>query len=458
MPLTQDDRIAFSLAIIEADSTIAGIQNAQNSINSKIAGLQKLDTANKNLFDPINALVNGYQSELQRLDGNGRTQITESDIVNAGNHTLGNIFFPNNTTITIPSLVPYGNVWSKLNPFALGYGIGKSYIETYTPVTKEPDLIAAAQAYITAAGFFTNIQNTTGQHCIDGTCSLPQYLDQVTCEANSGIWTPGESIVAFADIQTLKTNLVTAITTLQTFLNAELLTIVSTDTDSTRSAQNVVAVSNISTIILPAIATWLAYVDFNTAHGQTTCAGFNGYDSNLLAPTKLHSTQLAALQTALSNRSSFVTTRSGQLNVNLGSIAQNLDTGNVTGSGMYLQRYSFLTLRLNALNGTLTQVLSLQGGSNAQTQIIANILSTKATYQTIISVSTLSASANGTSMIHVDDASLFSIGDFIYLFAEGQVEMPMAIKAINGKAITLNSSVPQKYTTSNNARIYKTLI
>lgn len=457
MPLTQDDRIAFSLAIVQADATILGIQGAQASINAKAAGLQKLDTANKNLFDPVNVLVNGYQSELQNLDGNGRTQTVEQDIINAGNHTLRNVFFPNDTTIVIPDLVPYGNVWSKLNPFALGYGIGKSYVETYTPVTKEPDLVSAAQTLITSAGGFTDIQNTSGQHCIDGTCSIPQYLDQTTCEANSGIWTPGESIVAFPSIQTLKTNLVTAITTLQTFLTAELSTITTTDTDPTRSAQNTAAANNISAVILPAIATWLGYPDFNTAHGQTTCAGFNGYNANLLAPTKLHSVQLAALQTALSSRSSFTTTRSGQLNANLGSIAQNLDTGNVTGSGMYLQRYSFLTLRLNALAGTLTQLLSLQGGSNAQTSIIANIQSTKATYQTILSVSLFSASASANPVIHVIDASLFNPGDFVYVFSETQVEIPMAIKSINGNAITLNDSVPAKYTTSNNARIYKTL-
>src|SRR6266403_3899901 len=136
MPLSQDDRIAFSLAIVQAATTIQGIQAAQNFINAKVAGLQKLDTDNKNLFDPGNAFINGYQSELQLLDGNGRTQVAEQDIIDAGNHKLRNVFFPNDTTITIPDLVPFGNVWSKLNPFALGYGIGKNYVEAYAPVTK----------------------------------------------------------------------------------------------------------------------------------------------------------------------------------------------------------------------------------------------------------------------------------------------------------------------------------
>lgn len=457
MALSQDDRIAFSLFIVQADATIAGILNAQSIILAKAASIQKLDIANKNLFDPSNDLINGYQAELQRLDGNGRTQITEQNIIDASNHVFQNIFFPNDTLTVVPSLAPFSNIWSKMNPFALGFGLGRSYTQSYTPVTKEPDLISAAQAFITAAGGFTDIQNTTGQHCIDGTCSLPQYLDQTSCEAHSGIWTPGESIVAFSDVQTLKSNLVTAITTIQSFLIAEVATIVSTDPDPTRSAQNLAAVSNINTVILPALATWLAYADFNTAHGQTNCAGFNGYNSNLLAPTKLHSAQLVALQTALSSRSSFITTRIGQLNVNLGSIAQDLTTGAVTGSGMYFQRYLFLTLRLNILSGTLFQFSGLQAGANAQSQMIANILLTKQTYETLLAVSLLTASANGTAIIHAADVSLFSPGDFVYIFAEGQVEMSMAIKSINGSAITLNGPVPQKYTTSNNLRIYKTL-
>src|SRR6185369_9395356 len=97
----------------------------------------------------------------------------------------------------------------------------------------------------------------------------------------------------------------------------------------------------------PALNTWLAYSDFNTAHGQTTCAGFNAYNSNLLAPTKLHSTQLSALSTALSSRSSFVTTRISQLDTNLGTIVQDVSTGDLTSSsGLYGQRYGFLSLRL----------------------------------------------------------------------------------------------------------------
>lgn len=442
MPLSQDDRVAFSLAIMQADATIAGIQGAQSAINAKAASLQKLDTANKNLFDSGNSLVNSYQSELQSLDANGRTQILESDIISAGNHSLGNVFFPNVTTTVIPDLVPYNNLWSKNNPFALGYGIGKSIVQTYSTVVKESDKISAISSVISTSSPYTNLQLTTGL-TPNGSCSIGSYTDQVTCQANSGIWTPSGGSSSNANIALIKSNLVTAVNALKTFLNAEAAVIVTTDTVSPNQANNVAALNNINNTIIPALNTWLAYPDF---------------DVTGIGPSKLHSTQLTALSSALTARSSFITTRIGQLNTVLGSINQSLSTGDVTGSGLYLQRYLFLTLRLNALNGTLTQLLSLQGGSGAQTQIIANIVSTKSTYQTFMSVSVLSASANGTAIVHAVNGSLFSPGDLVYVFAEGQEELVRAVKTINGNAITLNDPVPAKYATSGGARIYKALI
>jgi hypothetical protein len=431
MALTQADRIAFSLAIVQALATILGIQNAQNSINAKIVGLQSLDQANKNLFDPVNLLINGYQAELQDLDGNGRTQILESDIVNAASHTLGNIFFPNQQTTVIPDLVPFGNVWAQLNPFALGYGIGKTAVETYTTVPKEGDFITAVNAAIAVATSSPYTDTDLTQGTMTGVCSLPLYTDQPTCELNSGVWTPAVSV--------LKTNIVNAVNALKTFLMSEVSVIVTTDLTAPNQANNAAAVYNINSVIIPAINTWLALPDF-----EATGVG----------PSKLHSTQLATLQAAFTARLSFITTRISQLNAILGTISQNLTTGAVTGSGLYLKRYNLLTLRLNALNGTLTQIQSLQGGSSAQTQIIANINSTTNTYETLIDTSLFSASGNNTPIIHLVDASFLTPKEFVYIYAEGQPELTRAVKSINGNAVTLNDVVPAKYSTSNNARLY----
>ena len=62
------------------------------------------------------------------------------------------------------------------------YAIGKNYTEAYITIQKEGDIISTILGYITSAGSNSDIQNTSGQHCIDtGSCSNPTYLDEPTC-------------------------------------------------------------------------------------------------------------------------------------------------------------------------------------------------------------------------------------------------------------------------------------
>lgn len=460
MPLSPDDRIAFSLQIVSADSQIKGLLAAKDQLQGEIVKLTKLDNANKNLFDPVNALVNSYQTEYGMLDGLLRTQTTEGDIQASGNRAIGNHFFPNDTTITVPSLSATHNIWTKVKPFAITFSIGKTYVETYGSTAKEPDLISTVLGYITAAGGFTDIQNTTGQSCtVSGTCSNPIYTDQATCLLNGGMWTPGPDVIANDPaIQTLKTNLVSSVNALRAFLVTEAAAIVTNDPDAGNQGLNTAAKNNINNVIIPAIDTWLAYVDFNTAHGQTTCAGFNSYNSNLLAPTKLHSSQLSVLQAAINTRSSYITTRLSQLLTIVGTIVQDLSTGELTSSsGLYGRRYSFLVLRLNALGGSLSQLLGASTSSGAQDSIIANIRSTKATYLSVLPTSILKAPGNGTKSITLTDTSFLSPGDTVWVIAEGQEELQRAVTSVSNDTVILNDVIPAKYRPAEKARLYKDL-
>lgn len=460
MPLPKDDRIAFSLQIVGADAQIKGLLTAKSQLQTELEKLQKLDTANKNLFDPVNALVTAYQSEYTMLDGNVRTVLTEQDIQDSGNKKIRNVFFPNDVNTPVPSLASTSNIWTKIKPFALGYGIGKNYSEAYGTTTKESDLINAVLALITSAGGFTDMNNTTGQECgATGSCSNPMYTTQASCTLNGGTWTPGpDAITTYAAVHTLKNNLVTAVNNLKTFLLNEAAVIVTNDPDSANQANNNAAINNINNVIIPALNTWLGYVDFNTAHGQTTCVGFNSYNSNLLAPTKLHSTQLAALQTAVNNRLTFQTTRLSQLQTVLGTISQDLNTGElISSSGLYGKRYGFVVLRLNALGGSLSQLIGLQTSSSAQDSIISNIKSTKATYLGILPTSLLKAPGNGSSTITVVDPSFLNPGDTVFITAENQEELQRAVKSVTGDLVVLNDVIPAKFRPAEKARIYKDL-
>lgn len=192
----------------------------------------------------------------------------------------------------------------------------------------------------------------------------------------------------------------------------------------------------------------------NQAHNTAAIAAINATISALNSYSGL-----AQLQSDVTTRHTFLTsTREPQLNAILGSISQNLSTGAITSSsGLYGQRYSFIALRLNALNGSLTVLSSLQVASNAQTSIIANIQSTSATYYSILPTSTFKSNANGTPFISLNDVSFLSPGDHVYVVSDNQTELYMVVKTVVGNAVTLNDIVPAKYTISNNVRLYKDL-
>ena len=457
--LSKADRLAFSLSIISADAQIKGLNDAGVSIQKLIDKAQALDTANTHLFNPANALINGYQGEFNFIDGQIRSSIVEQNVLDSATKILGNYFFPNNVLLSIPSLSGLNNVWSQIKPFALAFGIGKNYDQTYGSGPSEQTFLTTAQTLISSASGFTDIQNTSGQQCVNGgSCSIPMYTDQTTCLANMGIWTPSETIETYPAVQTLKSNLVTAINGIITQATAEATAIMSiVDSDPTRQAQNTAEVTYINSTLLPALNLWLSYADFNTSHGQTTCAGFNGYNSNLLAPTKLHSTQLAVLGSVISARVTDLSNRVTQLNTNLGSISQNISTGDYTGTGFYKSRFDFLNLRVNAINGSLTELVGLQQSLVAQNQIKSGLTDQRAIYMSILPTTKLAASGNGTAIISLVNASFYSPGDNVYIASDTQDELQFAIKSINVNSVQLSSPLPAKYTVLDNSRFYKDL-
>ena len=463
MPLSQADRLAFSLNIVTAADKIKAFNMSQAQTASEIQKLVQLDAGNKNLFNAPNNLVTAYQLEMGKLDGLARTTITEQDIQDSAARVIQNHFYPNDTTVTVPSLAANHNVWIRIPPFAITYAIGKNYTETYGSVQKESDVIAPLLALIAGATAYTDIQLTTGQECnAGGTCSLPIYTTQATCIAATptpGVWTTGPDVISsYAAVQTLKSDLVTAVNAFKSFLLAEAAVIVTNDPTMANQTQNNAAINNINNVIIPALNTWLAYNDFNTAHGQTTCIGFNSYNSNLLAPTKLHSVQLSALQTAVNTRSSFQTTRLSQLSTVLGTLVQDLSTGELTTStGLYGKRYGFLLLRLHALDGSLSKLKALQNGKSSQDSIKANITNTKNTYMSILPTTLLKAPGNGSTSITLVDTSFLSPGDTVYVTAEGQEELLRAVKSISNDTVVLNDVIPAKYRAAEKGRLYKDL-
>lgn len=460
MPLSQDDRISFSKKMVEGPFLIAAINKSKTSIVAEKAKVEKLDLAHKNLVDGRTAPINGYQAELILLDGITRSTLTEQDQQDAANLVLGNHLYPNNVTNPPPSTAP--SVWTKTKPYARNKAVGKFYNEAYgATVTKESDLIAAVQTSISSIqSTYATIEQVTGQHCTTpgGTCSLPSFTTQSTCTTGGGVWTPGtDTIATYPDMVTALNNLISSVNTLKTFLISEASSVYTSDYDSTRKTQSQAAIDNINNVIIPAINTWLAYSDFNTAHGQTTCVGFYSYNPTLLGATKLQTSQITALLSALTARLTFASSRQSQLTSYLGSITQDLSTGDVTGDGLYFERWSFIQLRLNMLGGSLFALKGYERAQGAQDDQIANINAANATYSLILKTTAFAAPASGTEFLNVKSTAGFSVGDNVFVIADGQPELVRSIKAIDGNRVTLGQPVPANYRDSSFGRMYKDL-
>jgi hypothetical protein len=437
MALSKSDRIVFSKKIVSSADEISSIDKAKDQLLAVKSKALETDNAHKNLFDPKNTLTTAYENEIKYLDGNIRIAPTETDFQNSANLLSGNYFYP----ITLGSLPPsISSPWNKTKPYALNIALGKKYNETYDTTTSEPSLISSITSAISnIESSYLLIQRVTGQTCT--TVSTPPP--------------PIDTISTLTQLQTDLSNLKTMIQNWKTFLQTESSSVYTLDSNTTRKAESIAAKNNIDSVIIPAINTWQAYVDFNTAHGETTCVGFFAHNPNSLGATKLRATELNALKTAISNRSAFILTRVSQITGYLGNISQNLSTGDASGTGLYYERYLTINLRLNLLNGSLVEYNSFDKAISAQQDQQAAISSALSTYQSVIKAAKFLSPATGTEYVQMSSVDSFSVGDQVYIITDTQEEIVRNIVEINGKRIKFSQSIPAKYRETDYARIYK---
>lgn len=461
MALTQDERISISKKIVQIPLQNAASDTISGQIGEQKAKAQKEDNANKKLQDDVTVLIDGYQSEYSRSDGNGRNNLTEQDMSDSANRIIRNLFFPNDPQTPTPALAD--GVWKYFVPYAGNKVLGKTYAEAYTPVTKEADLLLAVSNAIAVVEAFSNITRSTGQSCnAGGSCSLPMYTTQATCEAATptpGVWTPSGTDIIANDpaMQAAGAAVIAAIQAWEDFINATYLLIVSTDINATRSAQNNASRSDI-TNSLSIINAWQAQTTYNTATGQTTCSGFNSYNFNLLGPVKFRSNELNTIKAEVTARTAFVNTRTFELNTNLGTVTQNLTTGDIiSATGFYGQRMRIINTRLNAIGGSLTKLKGLERGQGAQQQAKNSNDNTALVYASVMICSAFRAPSTGSATIHLLNGTGFNAGDAVYISADNQDEISTTILSVSGNTIFLADKIPQKYRQNESARMYKLL-
>lgn len=456
MALSQDERIAISKKLVNIPKENATAESLKGQLDEQIVEGTKADNGNKALQDDQTTLINAYQSELQRYDGDGKTQVSEQDMLDSADRVLQNPFFPNDLETPLPN-VPDG-VWKLFVPFSGNKAIGKNYDETYTPVQKEQDLIDAVNTAIADVESYNDATRSTGDECTSGSCSLPEYTTEPTCTGNGGVWDNTEFLGSSAGMQQAATDLKNAIQAWEDFLNGTDAAVPTIDTDPTRSAQNTASKADITNAI-SVIDTWQALQDFDTTTSvSSACATFNAYPPSHFDPSKFRSTELQAIKDEITARQSFITSRTSEINTNLGSVTQDFSTGEITAAtGFYGTRFRIIDMRLNAMAGTLSKLRGIERGKNAQQELQNSNDNAELALSTVMSASAFRAPATNTSTIHVLDGSLFSALDTAYVVSENQQEISVVIQSVSNNTIVLDKKIPEKYRHTEGARLYKVL-
>lgn len=445
MALTQSERIAISKKLINIprEDALVDITKAELE-NTKLKAIDN-DNGNKNIQDVKTALIDAYQKEIARYDGNVRTEVTETDMDNAANRTSQNFFFPNDSGTVPPSIS--GGYWKALIPFSGGLGIGKNYLEAFpSTISTEVSTMTPISSTISSIEALSAPIRSTSYEC-DTVPSDPTFSVNSTMTSH---------------MSTIKSQ----VTTWESHLDATRALIVATEaieTDATRSAQNVAAIADIDAA-KSVIDTWQALPDFDTTTygapptGVADCATWDALTSAAFVASKARSTELDLLKAEITARTSFVSTRDSEIDAVLGGVTQNMTTGLVSSyTGLYGERFRFIDLRLNVVAGSLSKIKGLEKAIESQDAAKVFNASTATAYDLVIKVSKFTSPAAGTKIIHVKDASQFSVSDSVYIIADTQAEIAATIDSIDNNRITLDTIIPRKYRENDGARIYKTL-
>jgi hypothetical protein len=439
---TSDQRIAMSSKIVSIPLENQIVDETLLLMNAQIQKMQDEDSSNKLLGDSKDALINPYQNEAVRYDGNIRTVLTETEYQNSSKKTLGNVFFPNNPQIVLPSL-PDG-VYKAIIPFSNTYAVGKNYNESYTTTRKESDIISDIQAKITELLAYPEIQRVTGQICTTVT---------VTPEVGPPIST--DTISSNAALQTASTQLTGFINELKSFIaSTKSIINANTDTNPSRVLEMTVAKDNIDNATVN-LDSWLILPEYDNTHGQSTCPLFNSYNPDLLIITKLKDESLSSLQTYVANRLTHSNERMGQVLGHLGGVTQNATTGEVSSYlGFYGDRFRIINMRLNIMGGSLSKLQSSSFGVSAQEQAKESNNNALAVYNSIINCKKFTAPSGGHKKIVLENTTGLTVGMPCYVSANNQQEISANIVSISGNVVELDTIVPKKYTESSLARLY----
>lgn len=483
MALTQPQRIQISGEILDLPLKIAAANTATTQLADVKVDLTNQDNSLKIFFDKYNDIANAYQTEKRWVNGTTYTTITNTDVDNGAQKLPGNKFFPTDgswikfqpqkhaSTEGLPtsSSSDYElEIFSKpietngllaLIDFLLNGQTSSVPDDTlsvaYVPGTGTMEVTTGGQTVgnllLVEGGGFSGLFKVTAAAgttltvteivAPDGTLPMTtsdvlEDIDGFTnSERNTLISTLYENV-----LDNIADKIKAAVLLWETSINNQLTQLnANSDNRSPQAAEIIAAIADINNA-KSIIDTWQAFPDTGT----------------LLNDSKFVDVNITPLQTEVTARQSFSTTRDSQITTALGTFTQAGD-GTFSGSGIYYLRFVQIDTRINLAGGPLTEYYEKNVSTEALAQIVTNANSRDATFNSELRVEALTENANGTNIVKVASVTGFAVSDTVFIMADGETELTGTITNIAAPNITLSFTVPATYTLAKRVRLYKQL-
>lgn len=483
MALTQPQRIQISGEMVDLPLKVQSALDTQAQIVDVKTDLQNKDNSLKIFFDKYNDMANAYQTEHRWINGTTYSVIINSELEDAAQKKPGNKFFA--TDGSWLNFQPKKHISSEGLPTSISAG---HETEIFTKSIQTGGLTALlnfllngqtsgvvndtlAAAYVPGTGTMTV---TTGGQTVGNLIILEGGGFSGLFKVDAAVGPLLTVTEVFAPNGTLPMTTTTVKENITAFTNTERNTLVST------LYQNVLTL--LTNAIISSVLSWETVLDnqmtqlnLNTDSRSpqateitTTKADITNAKNIIdawqalpntgvtLLDSKFVNVNITPIQSEVTARTSFNTTRNTQITTALGSISQAGD-GSFTGTGVYFLRFTQINLRINLVGGPLTEYYEKNLAVSALSEIANTAVSTSATYNTELRMEPLTANATGTNIVSVASITGLAVSNSIFIVADSLSELSGTITAINGLNITVSFVVPNTYTKALRARLYKQL-
>lgn len=474
--LNTTTRKAMSRTIVELQTTLFGLQiSADNTEKDRLRFIED-DELGKEFMDLYHINIGGkYETEKEHLSGDGSGTFTETDIEESAQFVDTSLFYPIDPpppyTFLIPKIVDEVNGGSGSfnslaeQPSIDNYKLYAQFIDTgffyggfatttsvYNPGSGTLNVTANTfndGDYIYTTGAIFEIISGGGTAVLvvgETVAPLLPIPTTTSMLGNFSGFTNSERETMIAGDQNVLDGLSTLIssnvTNWQTALTTQIVAINTNDEERPTQQSQLAAASTNSNSTLSIVNSWVAL--------PLTGVGARNTD-----------TGLAILNTEVSLREPIVTSRVLDINIALGTVIDNGDgTFSGTDGDIYYERYRWLDSRLNKIYGSAIDKYQKNDAKNLiQGQLDNAQFEYDRFSQEMAVTQFFDDSEEEVDTIVVDDSSIFTETDVVYILSETISEITREIIFIdsNTNAITFNTPIPAGYLLDDLARVFKLL-